>query len=54
MKTSSLTTMGLGVLCAAHLAVLLLWVDAFDFWQTTAMFAGTMLFGLLALTKLER
>ncbi len=54
MKTSNLATLLFGVLSAAHLAVLLLGLDAFEFWQMVAMFAGTTLFGLLALTNAER
>ncbi len=54
MKTSNLATLLFGVLSAAHLAVLLLWPHHFEFWQKTVMLAGTTLFGLLALTNVER
>ncbi len=54
MKTANLATIGLGVMSAAHLAVLLLWLDAFEVWQTSTLLMGAMLFGVLALTNVKR
>jgi hypothetical protein len=43
-----------GVISAANLAVLLLWLDTFEFWEKTTLFMGAMLFGLLAMVDAER
>ncbi len=53
MKPSILSTIFFGMVSAAQLAVLLLWRDAFEFWQKVALLAGAVILAMLALGKGE-
>ena len=54
MKTSHLSTIACSVMSAAHLAVLLLWLDTFEFWLMCALFTGAVMFALLAWANVEQ